>query len=166
MSWLTDLAEVYNNCEGEIGVIHGDEPVLLPIAHSTSNAQIEIVIDENGNFRRANTIEKADTVTVIPVTEKSCGRSNGISAHPLCDKLEYIAGDFCTFFTYPLYCNKKKDKEQKRIDVGFSNFKNKYSEYVEQLSDWVHSPFACKQIEAIYNYVLKCNIMKDLISSS
>ena len=59
----------------------------------------------DGNFKSARKVEKAESVTIIPVTEDSGTRSSGIAPHPLCDKLCYIAGDYTT------YTNDKKTKE-------------------------------------------------------
>ena len=94
MSWIQKLFETYNNCQSSIGVITNDEVPLLPICHTTQKAQIEIVIDGEGNFRRASVIPKNEARTIIPCTEESGGRTSGEAAHPLCDKLQYIAGDY------------------------------------------------------------------------
>lgn len=144
MGWLNDLCETYDNCQSEVAVIREDMPTLLPIAHSTQNATYEITIDENGNFLRANVVDKADCVTIIPVNEDSLSRSGtAIFPHPLCDKLEYLAGDYCEYM--------KKAKPEK------------FEKYIQQLKHWVDSEYSCKQIEAIYRYLSKKTVMKDLI---
>ena len=45
----------------------------MPISHTFQNAHINIVIDGEGNFKRATVLEK--TQIVFPATEKSAGRS-------------------------------------------------------------------------------------------
>ena len=50
LAWLKTLADTYDVYAKLAGVIQNDQPVLLPLAHSTFNAQIEVTIDENGNF--------------------------------------------------------------------------------------------------------------------
>lgn len=89
MSWIQKLVETYDVCVGQPQF--ADRP-LIPIDHVEQNAHIEIAIDENGNFLRAAVVQKEPTL--IPVTEKSAGRTSGAVAHPLCDKIRYIAKDF------------------------------------------------------------------------
>lgn len=97
MSWMQKLNETYKNCESMIGTgANENEVPLLPICHTTQKAQIEIVINANGNFRRARVIPKDEARTIIPCTESSGGRTSGTTPHPLCDKLQYIAGDYKT----------------------------------------------------------------------
>ncbi|WP_279288502.1 type I-C CRISPR-associated protein Cas8c/Csd1 [Clostridium algidicarnis] len=103
MSWIQKLYDTYENCRSEVGIPGTDERriTLLPIAHSTQNAQIEVVINGYGEFLRARALDKGEVVTIIPVTEDSATRGNGIVPHPLCDKLQYVAGD------YTIYVEKK-----------------------------------------------------------
>ena len=99
MAWLRTLAETYDIYSAIAGADKNNQAVLLPISHSTFNAQIEVTIDEDGNFRGAKKLDKGkDVVTIIPVTEDSASRGNGNFPHALCDKLCYIAGDY-TFYT-------------------------------------------------------------------
>lgn len=98
LSWIKKLNETYDYCSELVGAIGADQKTpLLPIAHSTQNAQIEMVIDETGEFLRARVLEKNESSTIIPVTEDSVARSSGIAPHPLCDKLQYVAGDYCRY---------------------------------------------------------------------
>ena len=52
LSWIQKLYETYENCSSEVGIIGTDEDKipLLPIAHSTQNAQIEVVLSNNASF--------------------------------------------------------------------------------------------------------------------
>lgn len=146
MSWINKLYDTYENCRSEVGVPGTDERriTLLPIAHSTQNAQIEVVINGDGHFIRARLLEKNEVVTIIPVTENSATRSNGISPHPLCDKLQYIAGD------YSNYVDKKNSE-------GF------YNKYIEQLEGWCNSPHCNRKVSSILCYLKKKMIISDLI---
>lgn len=144
MSWMADLCTTYDACfKKELSF--QPRTKLLPLAHSTQNAQIEIVLGENGVFRRAEVVPKEDSVTAIPVTEDSINRTSGLAAHPLCDKLEYLAGDFEQF-------------------TGKDNLE-KFSAYLEQLQDWVQSDFSCKKLESIYAYIQKKTVMADLVQA-
>ena len=89
MSWIQKLVETYDACFGQPQF--AAQP-LAPIDHLEQNAHIEIAIDGEGNFLRASVVPKEPTL--IPVTEQSAGRTSGAVAHPLCDKIRYIAEDF------------------------------------------------------------------------
>lgn len=145
MSWLSDLFMTYEVCKDEVGIIEGERPVLLPIAHSTQNAQVEIVLDDSGNFIRAVTIDKKEMVTVIPVTEDSASRSSGVEPHPLADRLEYIAGD------YGKYVVKYNPQ--------------KYIRYMNSLKEWANSEFSQPEIKSVYQYLCKQTVMSDLVKA-
>ena len=96
LRWADELYQIYERFCGQ--PIDGDTAVLLPVAHSTANAQIEVTLSEDGIFQAAKKIEdKKDAVTIIPVTENSGSRSSGITPHPLADKLIYLAGDYVSY---------------------------------------------------------------------
>ena len=143
MAWLKTLAETYDVYSHLAGVEKNDQAVLLPISHSTFNAQIEAAIDLDGNFQSAKKLEKGNgAVTIIPVTEDSAARSSGIAPHPLCDKLCYIAGD------YTLYTGDAKEKY--------------FEAYMEQLQKWAESDHTHPMIQAIYKYLKKGTLIQDL----
>ena len=145
LSWIQKLYDTYENCRSEVGVVRTDgKTPLLPIAHSTQNAQIEIALNGDGDFIRARVLEKDEAVTIIPVTEDSATRSSGIAPHPLCDKLQYIAGD------YTNYVDKKKGEEF-------------YDKYIEQLEGWCYSTYSNRKVSAILNYLKKKALIADLV---
>ena len=85
MSWTEELYNIYElNCSREFD---DTEPEMLPVSHSTANAQIEVTIDVNGEFRGARAVEKGEAVTVIPATEDSAVRTSGVCPMPYADKL-------------------------------------------------------------------------------
>ena len=65
MSWMQKLYKTYNNCETKIGYSNDEkERPLLPICHTTAQAHIEIVIDEDGDFQEAHLITNKDDTNV------------------------------------------------------------------------------------------------------
>ncbi len=93
---MQKLYETYDACARNESI--PDIEDLCPVGYSIQNAHIEVVIDQDGNFRRASLIDNKDAKTLIPVTEKSLtGRTSGIAAHPLCDSLQYCAGDYSRY---------------------------------------------------------------------
>ena len=144
MAWLKTLAETYDVYADLAGKEENDQPMLLPVFHSTFNAQIEVTIDGQGNFKDARRLEKGKgVVTIIPVTGDSATRSSGNTPHPLCDKLCYIAGD------YTIYTG--DDKEEY------------YQKYMEQLKGWVQSEESHPMVQAIYYYLEKKSLIQDLV---
>ena len=144
MAWFRTLAETYDVYANLAGVVKNEQAVLLPISHSTFNAQIELAIDEDGNFRGSKKLEKGkNSVTIIPVTEDSAARSSGIAPHPLCDKLCYIAGD------YTLYTGDGKEEY--------------FEAYMKQLGDWAESEYTHPMVRAVYLYLGKKSLIHDLV---
>lgn len=145
MSYMQILNETYEKSRHLVGKKDQGGFILLPIAHSTQNAQVEIVIGLSGEWKSARKVEKAEAVTIIPVTEDSGSRSSGISPHPLCDKLCYVAGD------YETYCKKNKAGDF-------------YPAYLKQLEKWLNA--GCHEfVKAIYRYVKKGTMVKDLVDA-
>lgn len=146
MSWLNDLYLTYEACKSEEGVVKEGQPLLLPIAHLTQNAQLEVVLDEEGRFGRAYRVDKEDAVTVIPVTEDSSSRSGkAVFPHPLCDKLEYIAGDYGDFVS--------------------GSKKEKYDKYIVQLEAWAQSEYSLPQVRTVFQYLRRGMLMHDLLEA-
>ena len=152
MSWMQYLCLTYDNCGAEIGYsdIEKQRP-LLPICHITQQAHIEIIIDDSGNFRRARIItEKVDAVTIIPTTEGSASRSGSKPEnHPLCDKLQYVAGDFV--------------KYNGAVTSGFAKHPEEpFLNYIETLANWCDSEFAHPKARAVLKYAKRKTVVKDL----
>lgn len=147
MSWLPECAAVYDKIGKDAGTkVNGI--LLLPLFHSTQNAQIEVNVSTEGKFAFATIIDKANQVTMIPVTEDSAARSSGVEPHPLFDKLIYTAGDFVK------YANKIKN-----------NTPNYYIEYMEKLKQWVESEYTNDKLKAVYKYLSKGTLATDLINN-
>lgn len=141
---MSILYDTYNYAESRYHAKTG--PQLYPIAHTTQNTEIEIWIDEgDGVLVDAEVIqEKEERKTLIPCTEASASRS-GIRppAHPLFDKLMYLAGD------YELFGGEKGDSFHK--------------EYMENLQKWCNSEYANSYIQVVYRYLQKGTLISDLV---
>lgn len=153
MSWIQKLYETYENCQANVGIKNEDDKApLLPVSHITQKMQIEINIDQDGNFKGANSISKEDALTIIPCSEESGGRSGSDpKCHPLCDKLQYIAKDFCEYVDdLPQYQEKQKEMHEA---------------YLQLFIKWNESKFSHPKIKAILKYIQKGVVAKDLIES-
>lgn len=144
MSWVNELIDLYEINSDKVGVIEyrGDMPyVLLPPFHTTVTAQIEVTIDRNGNFKEAKLVSPEDKLTVIPVTEKSGSRTAGKEPHPLCDNLRYLAEDYTKYYKDDGVC---------------------YQLYISQLKEWAESEFSHEKVLAVYQYLKKNSLIRDL----
>lgn len=143
MSWMQKLCETYDNCYGKKDAQEGDVP-LLPIAHTTFIANIDVYLDEKGNFLRAVPIsDRREARTVVPCTEESGSRTSGAAALPLCDYTKYVASD--------LQAHTAKD-------VG-----SHFDLYRKQLKQWCDSEFGNDRLRAVLAYVDKGTVVSDLI---
>jgi CRISPR-associated protein Csd1 len=127
------------------------EVPLLPICHTTQKAHIEIVIDQNGNFKRARIVPKQDTRTIIPCSESSGGRTGKTPVHhPLCDKLQYVAGDFAQYGG--------------KVTSGYAGDPSEpFTNYCELLLNWCNSEFSHPKASAVLKYVQKGRVVGELI---
>lgn len=151
MSWEEEALRLYERNRSEIGIIKKYSNVfcvLLPLHHTTVTAQIEIVIDDEGNFLDASRVSDENKLTIIPITEKSGSRTAGKAPHPLCDNLQYLAGD------YGRYVKGKSDSAAEC-----------YQMYMEALENWYLSQYTHEKVKAIYHYAKKKEVMQDLINS-
>ena len=137
MSWLAKLYETY---ERGRQLAFPPQEQLMPISHTLQNAHINMVLDGDGNFRRATVLQKHRVV--LPATEKSAGRTSGESPHPLADKIQYVAKD------YPEFGGRKKSY---------------FSSYEKLLADWCASPFSHPKAKVVYRYIRKGQVVADLV---
>src|SRR5690625_3298257 len=150
MPWLLNLQETYDANIKEVGTIKknrfGREFTLLPIAHTTQNAHIEVTVTESGEYHSAFVIEKENASTLIPSTIDSASRAGAVvSPYALHDKLNYTAGDF--------------------VEYGGKVGKlDPFEAYLNNLAAWVHSPYKNENVEAIYTYLKKGQLIKDLVA--
>jgi len=148
MSWIQKLYDTYEQC-AKAPQFAAKPP--LPIGHTTQQAHIEIAIDENGNFRRAIVVSREDQTTLIPCTEDSGGRAGQKPKHhPLCDKLQYVAGDYRSFGG--------------EVTVGFAkDLRQPFLDYLQDLEEWGASDSGHPKLTAILRYVQKGQVVQDLI---
>ncbi|WP_206922707.1 type I-C CRISPR-associated protein Cas8c/Csd1 [Alicyclobacillus suci] len=149
MNYLLNLYETYEANLDVVGKVevkpNGQEFTLLPVSHTTQQAQIEVLVTEDGEFHSASVIGKSDANTLIPCTEKSASRSGSLIApYPLHDKLSYVAGDY--------------------VDFG-GEIKNEepFTYYIKQLEEWANSPYAIDKVKSIYRYLNKRQLIHDLV---
>jgi len=145
---MQKLSETYDYCAPLIGQSDDNSPVpLLPVAHTTQMAHIEVVISDSGDFLRANVISnKAESNTIIPCSEKAQNRAGTQPKnYPLFDKLQYLAGDY----------------EQYGGDKGRQFF----LDYINDLKDWCTSPFANQRVCAALHYLEQGTLVADLIGA-
>lgn len=145
LSWTQELYKVYEQqLEQQRDKPFNDGSVLLPVSHSTANAQIEVTLKQDGSFVSARALTKEEGLnTIIPVTEDSGARGNGVFPMPLADKLSYLCGDYLQY-------------------TGKDNTKH-FQAYLEQLGKWHNSPYTHPAVNAIYAYISQENLMKDLL---
>lgn len=150
MNWLADLYDVYQCAYGSVA---DEMPALMPIAHTTVQAHIEIVLDASGAFVRAEPLAKARATTLVPCTESSGGRAGSKpAAHPLCDKLQYLSADFATHGGI--------------VTSGFAGDPTEpHRNYLALLSGWTESAQTHPKLRAILAYVRRGRVVADLVAA-
>jgi len=149
MSWIEKLCKTYENNLDNIANPNDAVP-LLPLYHSSQSAQIHVVIDGEGKFLRASIVSKEEAQTIIPSTEESAGRSGAtIAPHPLCDTLQYVAGDYQSWGGNP---------QKKQNESGFKP-------YIDGLHGWVEWSND-RKLRALFAYLSKGHLIQDLVKHS
>lgn len=141
MNWVEELCRIYDEYQAS-------NPDMAVIFHMPAQAHAEITLSEDGCFISARKIEnKSDGEMIIPTTEQSGARTSGVSPHPYADKLFYLAGDLSRYTT-----GKKADKKY-------------FEAYQDQLKEWAGSKFVHPAVTALYQYISKETLTKDLIDA-
>lgn len=118
MSWMESLYKTYEAC-------NSIDDTMTPPFHMRNNTHIEIILNGDGEFMDASREELKNTV--IPCTEKSeAARTMNPPAHPLCDKIQFVAQDY------------EGDK---------TSYFNKYHEL---LARWAGSEYSHPMVKAIF----------------
>ena len=145
MSWMSELSKLYD-LEADIVGEDIDGKTLLPVYHSTQKAQIDVFLFDDASFAYGKAVDESDSVTIIPVSIKA--KTSGITPHPLCEGLKYVAGDYSKYVK-----NTKKDNYEY------------FHRYINNLKNWVESAFTDKLLAVIYSYLKNETLMADLIES-
>ncbi len=144
MSWNNELVKLYDAVWAS-----GDER-LEPVGHISVSCQAEIEISEDGKFLSAKTVDKQDSRTIIPVTIKSAGRTSDPTPHPLNDKIEYVAGDLADYLP--------EDDKSGKNEI-------KHEAYLAGVKSWAESAHSHPSVRAVYEYIYKDTVAKDLIEA-
>ncbi|MCE5186627.1 MAG: type I-C CRISPR-associated protein Cas8c/Csd1 [Planctomycetaceae bacterium] len=141
MGFWQHLADSYDRNAEALKLTY---PLSTTSVSNNADMIVVIVIDSEGNFVRFEKMDKRSSGNkrgpgnpllniTIPVTEESMGRSSGIAPHPVFDQYEYLRGDG-----------------------------KKYDAYIDQLRGFSECEFAPKQVKAIFQYISKKSVEKDL----
>ena len=149
MSWMQKLYETYERAQQM--ELSGEKVMPVVPSHTTQQAHIEVTIDADGNFLRASIVPKEDRDTLIPATESSSSRTSGGEPHPLCDKVQYVAGD------YPEHGGEKISyfedfKSGGKIKDGYYTLLSKWCKFSKE-----------PKLHAVYKYISKRSVVKDLV---
>lgn len=161
MSWIVKLNKTYDSVFGHTGLDESKVP-LLPICHTTVQAQILVTVDMDGNFVSASVIPKEAATTVIPCTEASGVRTRGKAPHPLCDTLEYVAGDITDYYNP----NDESDSKFSESDGSkkIQNIKEAHRDYLVLLKEWCDSQYGDDRLSAVLKYAEKGRLCSDLVN--
>lgn len=165
MSWMADLVRVYDENKDQIGRLeyrgHSDTPItpLLPIGHGTMRVNVEVELSPQGDFRSARVLSRAESSSIVPMTETSSARTSSPVPHPLVDKLQYLAPDYASCGGKgKTLCADPDDPSGKRKATT-------YDCYITGLNRWADSEEGTDKVRAVRAYLKKGTLISDLIKA-
>ena len=135
MSLLQKAVETYDSHFTYASQNREGQSMMAPVGHIVTRAELEIVLDPQGNFLNASAVDKSEPKIIIPATESSAGRTSAPCAHPLCDQLGYL----------------------------IPNNAKKYELYITQLAAWIQSDFSHPKLAPILHYIEGGTLLSDLV---
>lgn len=143
MSWMEKLYKTYENVHEQHVGKDNDKVPLWPSCHITQNIQVEVVLNDKAQILRARVIPKEQSMTIIPATEGSAGRTGkALKPHPIFDKLQYISKDY--------------------NDYGGTK-ESGFDEFMSLLNDWCNSQYSHHKVTLVKDYLLNGTLISDLI---
>lgn len=119
MHWFEQLASLYG-------------PKDIPLYHTMMYTDIELHLDICGKLLQ---IKQSRHHTQVPVTERSMYRTSAIEAHPLSDRLRYLASG-----------------------LG----KLHHDAYLKTLAQWADSEYSTPRLVAVRDYIFSDSLCKDV----
>lgn len=151
MTVFQELVKAYDANEAAAGKFDTAAGyTLLPLGHVSVKVEIEVAIDQQGNFLAARALPKDEQLTVIPATIDAATRASNPEAFPLHDKVKYCAGDLLQY---------AKTAKNKR------DFETAHQKYLDLLTMWASDPQTPSEIGTILKYIQKNRLVSDLAAS-
>ena len=135
MGLLQKAVETYDSHRAYAARNKEGHAIMAPIGHIITRAELEIVLDREGNFVSAAAVDKTEPKIIIPATENSAGRTSSPCAHPLSDQIGYL----------------------------IPNNERKFDLFIDQLTAWQKSEHTHPKLSPILHYVKEKTILSDLI---
>ena len=135
MGLLQKAVETYDSHFTYASQNREGQSMMAPVGHIVTRAELEIVLDPQGNFLNASVVDKSEPKIIIPATESSAGRTSAPCAHPLCDQLGYL----------------------------IPNNAKKHELYITQLTAWHESDFSHPKLAPILRYIKGSTLLSDLV---
>lgn len=137
MGWMSKLCETYENVRGTNAFEEADgQSPLIPAGFARKKAGLHVTITADAQFSSAYNFDQ-DTEVAIPSFPQAEARSGTMpTPYPLCEQLNYLAGD-----------------EGKRA---------LYDLYMKQLNQWCQRPHAPACLKTLRDYLAKETLVADI----
>lgn len=164
MTWISALVSTYDFLRNDSGT--PDRGTLF-FRYVTVQPAWIVTITSAGEFAGAREAPPK-TPLLVPCTETSASRSNGMDAHPLCDNLQYVAGN-SAILTKDFF-SKLTDDDREFFEDVFRRIKAGSRDYLQKQEDWISwiresGAEPCPVLDAVHKYVTEHDVIADLASA-
>ncbi len=163
MTWISALIDTYDMLREDSSA--PDRGTLFFRYISAQPAWI-VTVTAAGDFAGAREVPPKNPA-LIPCTETSGSRSSGIDGHPVCDNLQYIAGN-SAILTKEFFQNLTQD-DREFFEKIFRKMKGGYRDFLEKQEAWLawierEGEPKNPMLEAVHKYVTSHDVIADLAS--
>ncbi len=143
MSWMQALLDTYDNYYA--APIQNDGIALPPIGFTTKKIDIQVYLDADGAFIRAD-MSQNDRKIIVPSLLEAEGRTGSTPApYPLVEELGYVGSDLTNY----------TDKDYRRYTEA----------YLSKLEQWQNIKDVPEALCLLYTYLQKGTLVQDILKS-
>lgn len=164
MSWLSNLAEVYDlQSQYPSQSLAYRDIKLEPLSHVTKKCDIEITLDSCGNYVSARMLDFNESVTLVPATPEAGFRRNSVVSRGITEELLYLVSDLESQLSVldVTAMNKGQANLYKQLQKAYTKSQKAYGSYISLMESW-HNFEPNQNLGVVLQYIKGGTLLLDL----